>query len=193
MAGRHTLVCCSYSHSSNPNFRYLIDSGKAGLARFHSCFFPGRHFDRSFRWIFRGDRVDGVCLSKDGKEEFPLVSAIYLGLLWTVWHAVADYLGASQAFDELWLLHFLVWMVATFTAMRVLIVWVYTNTRSLLLAQLMHACSSGLLYILVPSLSPTNDILFYGVYAVVLWLLVAILFILYSNRLISIRKTIAQH
>jgi membrane protease YdiL (CAAX protease family) len=110
----------------------------------------------------------GFVFPKMERKNSPLVSAIYLGLLWTVWHAVADYLGASQAFDELWLLHFLVWMVATFTAMRVLIVWVYTNTRSLLLAQLMHACSSGFLYILVPPLSPTNDILFYGVYAVVL-------------------------
>lgn len=135
----------------------------------------------------------GFAFPKMERKNSPLASALYLGLLWTGWHAVADYLGALQAFGELWLPHFLVWMVATFTAMRVLIVWVYTNTRSLLLAQLMHACSSGLLYILVPSLSPTNDILFYGVYAVVLWLLVAILFLLYGNHLISTQKTIGRH
>ena len=97
---------------------------------------------------------------------------------------MADYLGASGVFGAYWLPHFLVWMIATFTAMRVLIVWVYTNTRSLLLAQLMHASSTGFLSILAPSLSPTNDILFYGVYAAVVWLAVVIVVALYGKRLV---------
>ncbi len=110
--------------------------------------------------------------------------AIYLGLLWAMWHLVADYLGASGVFGVYWLPHFLVWMVATFTAMRVLIVWVYSNTRSLLLCQLMHASSTGFLYVLGPSLAPTEDILFYGLYAVVLWLAVIIVVKRYGKNLV---------
>ena len=108
-------------------------------------------------------------------------TSIYLGLLWTVWHVVADYLGSSGALGVYWLPHFLVWMVATMTAMRVLIVWVYTNTRSLLLAQLIHASSTGFLSILVPSLSPGNDLLFYGVYAAILWFVVLIVVARYGK------------
>ena len=113
-----------------------------------------------------------------------LATGVYLGLLWTIWHIVADYLGSSGDYGGYWLPHFLVWMVATFTAMRVLIVWVYTNTRSVLLAQLMHASSTGFLSILVPSLSPTNDILFYAVYAAILWIAVVIVVARYGKHLV---------
>jgi hypothetical protein len=66
------------------------------------------------------------------------------------------------------------WLVAM-TAMRVLLVWVYSNTGSLLLAQLTHASSTGFLIILDPSgLSPAHGTLWYAVYAVVLWIPAAI-------------------
>lgn len=123
----------------------------------------------------------GFAFPKMELKHNPLTAGIYLGLLWTAWHIVADYLGSSGALGEYWLPNFLVWMVATFTAMRVLIVWVYSNTRSVLLAQLMHAGSTGFLSVLAPSLSPTNNILFYGVYALVLWLVVLIVAVRYGK------------
>jgi len=104
-----------------------------------------------------------------------LTGAVLLGVIHSIWHMAADYLGASVALGSCWLPHFLMFIVSM-TAMRIILVWVYVNTRSLLLAQLMHASSTGFLSILVPSLlSPAENTLFYAVYAVVLWLVVSII------------------
>ncbi len=132
----------------------------------------------------------GYAFPKMELKRSALSAGICLGLVWTLWHVVADYLGASQVFGVYWLPHFLVWMIPTFTAMRILIVWIYTNTKSLLLAQLAHASSSGFLSILGPSLSPRNDVLFYGVYAAVLWLAVLIVVAVYGKRLM--RQPLSQ-
>jgi uncharacterized protein len=74
-----------------------------------------------------------------------LVSAVGLGLLWGFWHApVIDYLGAATPHRSFLIPYFLAF-VAAMTAMRVLMAWTYANTRSVFLAQLMHASSTGLL------------------------------------------------
>ncbi len=62
-----------------------------------------------------------------------------------------------------------------------MIVWVYSNTSSALLAQLMHASSTGFLIVLSPlSVSPAQEVLWYAVYAAVLWIVVA----RYGKRLV---------
>jgi len=96
-----------------------------------------------------------------------LRAGIVLGIVWSSWHVVADFIGTSGSAGALWLPHFLVWSAAM-TAMRMLIVWVYGHTRSVLLAQLMHASSTGSLGVFVPSLSTRNDLLFYAAYAAIL-------------------------
>jgi membrane protease YdiL (CAAX protease family) len=97
-----------------------------------------------------------------------LGATIYLGFLHALWHVVADFLGNYRAFGGHWLPYFVGFFVFVM-ALRVLIVWVYVNTRSLLLAQLMHASSSGFLSILIPiSIAPVNWVVFYCVYAVIL-------------------------
>jgi membrane protease YdiL (CAAX protease family) len=114
-----------------------------------------------------------------------LVAALYLGLLHSTWHVVADYLGSSAALGAYWLPHFLAFMTLSMTAVRVLISWVYCNTRSVLLAQIMHASSTGFLAILGPvALSPANDTLWYAVYGVVLWLAVGVVVTRYGSGLV---------
>ena len=114
-----------------------------------------------------------------------LTAGILLGVLHAMWHLAADYLGASGTRGTYWLPHFAMFVVSM-TAMRVLVVWVYANTRSVLLSQLMHASSTGFLAVLVPlSLSPGNDTLFYAVYAVVLWIAVAIIVAKYGKHLVQ--------
>ena len=96
-------------------------------------------------------------------------AAIYLGLLHTIWHLMADFLTAFDARGVYWLPHFVTFVVSM-TAMRVFVVWAYANTGSLMLAQLLHASSTGFLAALVPlTLTPAQDTLFYAVYSVVLW------------------------
>jgi len=60
------------------------------------------------------------------------------------------------------------------TAMRVLIAWLYANTKSVLLAQLMHISSTGSLVALSPLVvTARQEVVWYGIYAGILWLVVA--------------------
>jgi membrane protease YdiL (CAAX protease family) len=103
-----------------------------------------------------------------------LPAALLLGVLWGLWHLpVVDALGAASPHGRAWPAFFAAF-IAVVAAVRVLIAWTYTNTDSLRLAQLLHACSTGFLVILsAPRVTPAQEALWYGVYAVLLWAVVA--------------------
>ena len=73
-----------------------------------------------------------------------------LGLIWATWHGLADFAGNSDDLGAQWLPYFLVYWVVTLTAYRVLMTIVYTHTRSLLVAMLMHASYTGWQFTLSP-------------------------------------------
>ena len=100
-------------------------------------------------------------------------AAIDLGLIWALWHAPAiDYLGTATPHGRWWAGYFLAFG-AVMTAIRVLMAWLYVNTRSLLLVQMMHTASTGALVVLSPAgVSAGQEACWYGCYAVVLWLIV---------------------
>jgi membrane protease YdiL (CAAX protease family) len=104
-----------------------------------------------------------------------LAPSILLGLLWALWHLpVIDYLGAATPHGAYWLPFFLAFSLAMM-AMRVLIAWIYTNTKSVLLAQLMHVSSTGSLVVFSPSRATTaQEAMWYGLYGAVLWAAVGI-------------------
>jgi membrane protease YdiL (CAAX protease family) len=101
-------------------------------------------------------------------------AAMSLGLLWGLWHSpVIDYLGSATPHGDYWL-PFLLAFTAAMTAMRVLICWIYTNTGSLLLAQLVHASSTGALATFSPvGVTAGEEVLWYLLYAAVLVSIVA--------------------
>lgn len=113
-----------------------------------------------------------------------LAAALLLGVPWGLWHLpVIDFLGAAYPHGAYWLPYALAFVVAM-TAMRVLIAWVYCNTGSLLLAQLLHAISTASLVVFSPApLSPAREALWYAVYAVALWGVVTLIVILYGKQL----------
>jgi len=113
-----------------------------------------------------------------------LSAGVLLGLLWSLWHApVIDHLGTAVPHGVYWLPFFLAFALAM-TAMRVLISWVYVNTRSVLLAQLMHTVSTGSLVIFSPSAATAaQEVMWYAVYGLVLWLAVAIVVRAFGQRL----------
>jgi membrane protease YdiL (CAAX protease family) len=122
-----------------------------------------------------------------------LTAGIILGVLHVLWHFAGDYLGAAEARGASWLPHFFAFCVSMI-AMRILNVWVYVNTGSLLMAQLMHASSTGFLAILVPmSLSPELDTLFYIVYSVVLWGAALIVIARYGNNLVQVPRQAGEY
>ncbi|MGA8043024.1 MAG: CPBP family intramembrane glutamic endopeptidase, partial [Terracidiphilus sp.] len=100
-----------------------------------------------------------------------LAASVELGLLWSCWHLpVINYLGAVTPHGRWWPAYFLAFALAM-TAMRVLISWLYANTRSLTLAQWMHISSTGSLVVLSPPhVSAAQEALWYALYGVLLWL-----------------------
>jgi hypothetical protein len=107
-----------------------------------------------------------------------------LGLLWGLWHfPVADSLGAASPHGS-YFPEFFAAFVAMLVALRVLIAWVYTNTGSLRMAQLLHACSTGFLVLLSPpAVSPGQEALWYVGYAGVLWLVATAVVVLKGSTL----------
>lgn len=101
----------------------------------------------------------------------PLTASLSLGLLWSLWHLpVINFLGTATPHGAYWFPYFCVF-AAAMIAMRVLISWAFTNTGSVLLAQLMHISSTGSLVIFSPPRATAQqEVLWYGVYAAALWL-----------------------
>jgi membrane protease YdiL (CAAX protease family) len=117
-----------------------------------------------------------------------LATAIYLGVIHGVWHIVADFLGNFGTMGGYWPLYFFGFCLHI-VALRVLIVWVYSNTKSLSLAMLMHASSTGFYGILISTtMAPVNWVIFYNVYGVGL-LLVASVVALRYGRTLTVKST----
>ena len=126
----------------------------------------------------------GYAFPKMRRADNALAPAILLGLLWGAWHIpVIDYLGTSTPHGGYWFPFFLAF-TAAMTAMRVLIAWVYSNTNSVLLAQLLHASSTGSLVIFSPPrVTAAQESLWYAIYAAALWIIVAIIVTVFGRRL----------
>lgn len=105
-------------------------------------------------------------------------TALIVGGLWGVWHLLqifwVGYTSSAEVHLSLYLPLYFVFSVATLTAYRVLMVWVYDRTESLLVATLMHgsyaACT---LPFLSPVLTGTSFLIHAGIFCVVLWVVVA--------------------
>jgi len=115
----------------------------------------------------------------------PLGGALLLGVLWGIWHfPVIDSLGAASPHGRD-LPAFFASFVLAMVAIRILIAWVYSNTGSVLAAQLLHACSTGSLVALsAPHVSAGQEALWYAAYALVLWILVAAVILRSGPRLV---------
>lgn len=107
----------------------------------------------------------------------PLSAALLLGLLWSLWHLPAiNFLGASAPHGPFWFRFFLAFGFAM-TPVRVLICWLYLNTKSVLLAQLMHISSTASLVVFSPPVTPAQEALWYAIYGAVLWVIVGIVIV----------------
>ena len=126
----------------------------------------------------------GYAFPKMARTGNALGAAILLGILWGTWHIpVIDYLGAATPHGAYWLEYFLAF-TAAMTGMRVLIAWIYTNTKSVALAQLMHASSTGSLVVFSPGgVTARQETMWYAVYAAALWLIVALVAARYRQEL----------
>jgi uncharacterized protein len=117
-------------------------------------------------------------------KRWPIIwSALLLGLLWGGWHIPAiDFLGTATPHGSHWIEYFFAF-TAAMMAIRVLIVWLYENTKSVWMAQLMHVSSTGSLVVLSPTrVTAAQEALWYGTYAVALWVLIGLVILLWRRR-----------
>jgi len=126
----------------------------------------------------------GFAFPKMSSQHNPFGASVVLGLLWGLWHLpVVNYLGTATPHGAYWFPFFLAFAFAM-TAMRVLISWLYINTKSLLIAQLMHITSTGSLVIFSPpAVSASQEVLWYTLYATTLWVAVLIVVKKFGTRL----------
>ncbi len=126
----------------------------------------------------------GFAFPRMAAQRPALQASVGLGLLWSCWHLpVVNFLGAAAPHGNWWPAFFAAFALAM-TAMRVLIGWLYTNTRSLLLAQLMHVVSTGSLVAFSASrASAAQEALWYAVYGALLWVAVFVLVRLFGSSL----------
>jgi len=103
---------------------------------------------------------------------------VIVGPLWVAWHLLQMlWVGATSSETlplALFLPLFFLSAVATLTAYRVLMVWVYERTGSLLVAILMHASYIfSTLFVLAPPTTGLPFLTYSGAFAAALWVVVA--------------------
>jgi len=98
----------------------------------------------------------------------PLKTGICLGVIHMFFHLAADYWGAGVFYAKLYLAHFLLWM-AGLIVLRVITLWIYIRTKSLVLGWLTHVSYTGGQTILVPlALTAVETILWNSAFVLVL-------------------------
>ncbi|MEW6404236.1 MAG: CPBP family intramembrane glutamic endopeptidase, partial [Chloroflexota bacterium] len=104
-------------------------------------------------------------------------SGLIVGTLHTVWHFLPTFWGSGNSTGALDLLLFLppcLFYIGVLPAYRILMVWVYDRTGSLLVAMLMHASlSASTLFILMPAARGISLIIYYFILTVAMWVVVA--------------------
>ncbi len=112
-----------------------------------------------------------------------LYSSIILGVIHGIWHICADFLANFNTLEEFWA-PYMFGFILHVVALRILIVWVYTNTNSLFLAVLMHASSSGFYsFFISTEITPESQAIIYLVYGFVLWIPAIIVSYKYGKNL----------
>ncbi len=108
-----------------------------------------------------------------------LATGLVVGVLWGAWHVLVTIWGsgtASGALSVALLLPALVFYVAVLPVFRVLMVWVYDRTDSLLLGMLMHASlTASVPFILMPGVTGLPLTAWYLMLTAALWVVVAAL------------------
>ena len=116
-----------------------------------------------------------------------LVTGLIVGILWGVWHFLTTFWGSgtpSGGLSPAIFLPGILFAVAILPAFRVLMVWVYDRTESLLVAMLMHASlTASTVFILAPPATGMPLLAYDLVLAVALWMVVAMVAVANGGRL----------
>ena len=108
----------------------------------------------------------------------PISTGLIVGLLWGLWHFLPTFWASgdsSGALDSTLFLSTCTFYIGVLPAYRILMVWVYDRTHSLLVAILMHAIlSASTQFILLPPAKGIQLVFYYAILTIALWIAVAI-------------------
>lgn len=132
----------------------------------------------------------GVAVPRMLARHGVLAAGVGVGLVWGAWHFLAIYWGSSDAMGSVPAPVYLA--VALFSFLppyRVLMVWVYQHTRSLLIGILMHASLTTSMLILGPAVSGRELLTYDLAFAAVLWIGAAIVLALERRHRVAAAAT----
>ena len=133
--------------------------------------------------LFEETGWTGFAYPKMSRNASVLSIAISLGFIHGVWHFAFDFLAQSNFLGGFYFPYFFGFLLHI-VGLRVLIVWVYENTRSLLLAMLMHASSTGFYGIIMPTtMGPVNWAIFYITYGIACCIAALVVVLKYGKTL----------
>lgn len=103
-----------------------------------------------------------------------LATGLIMGVLWGAWHLPLFSGSASSSGAAASSLYLAVLLFSFLPAYRILMIWVYDRTKSLLVVMLMHASlAAGQLILLPAAISGMALLTFDLIFAAVLWIIVA--------------------
>jgi len=101
-------------------------------------------------------------------------TGLFVGVMWGAWHFLAVLWGSADAFGSVPIpVYLLVALFSFLPPYRVLMVWVYDRTQSVLIAILMHASLTASMLILGPPVSGSTLLAHDLTFAGALWVVVA--------------------
>lgn len=111
-------------------------------------------------------------------------TGLMVGLLWGLWHMPLFMASVRLSENLSPVLYLSVLLFSFLPAYRVLMVWVYNHTRSLLIVILMHASLTASILILPPlAATPVQIVTYDLIFAVALWLMVVVTALTNKGRL----------
>ena len=157
---------------------------KAGLLAFGISVGLGAGFFEELGWT-------GFATPELRRRAGILRAGLTLGLLWSAWHFLAVLWGGGRAIGSASPALFLaVDLCSALPVFRVLMVWVYDRTGSLLVAVLMHASLTASVIVLGPAVTGPQTLIYDAALAAILWLLVSAIAL--SNRGRLVRAPLAH-
>jgi membrane protease YdiL (CAAX protease family) len=125
-------------------------------------------------------------------------TGLIVGVLWGAWHLIQMWWVGGTSAETLPLALFLplyfFFAIAQLTAYRVLMVWVYDHTESLLVAVLMHASYIfSTLFVLAPPTTGLPFLIYSGVFTLALWVVVIVVGLVSRGHLARQRLDPAMH
>jgi CAAX protease family protein len=123
-------------------------------------------------------------------------TGLIVGFLHAVWHFLPTFWASGDASGAFSLLLFLppcIFYAGVLPAFRILMVWVYDGTESLLVSLLMHASlTASTLFILSPAAAGIPLIIFYLILTLAVWVVVGLVAVANRRRLLASTPGLAR-